>query len=233
MEVKDMDKINVFVIGSGKLANALLTSGIVSGQGIMLPWDSSCQRLNEKAILVHAGSGRQLKDCIDFCNRTKSVLIELSTGLETETLEADFPLVICPNTSVLVLKTMAMLKAYGSSFENYTITITESHQSAKTTEAGTAVAFAHALKFPPEKIQSVRDTGIQQYHIGIPVEYVAKHAYHKIVIKDVTDEVTIETRVLGHQSYAKGVKAIVEAVINHQLENKRYHVLDLVERNML
>lgn len=53
------------------------------------------------------------------------------------------------------------------------------------------------------------------------------------MISDGSDEVTIQTKVLGHDSYAQGVRTIVEAVLKHGLENKRYTVLDLVEGNLL
>jgi 4-hydroxy-tetrahydrodipicolinate reductase len=228
-----MEKIKIFVVGSGKLANAILSSGLSFQSCEILKWDTRYQTLDEKAILVHAGSGRQLKECIEFCVRTKSVFIELSTGLETETLQSDFPLIICPNTSILVLKTLNMLKANGKSFEKYSISITESHQSTKKTEPGTAYAFANSLKSPVDKIVSVRNPEIQQNEIGIPEEYLEKHAYHKIVIKDGSDELTIETKVLGHDSYAKGVKTIIETALIKDLENRKYTVLDLIASNML
>ena len=228
-----MKKIKIFVAGSGKLANAILDSDLSFQSCEILKWDTRYQMLDEKVILVHAGSGRQLKECVEFCDRTKSIFIELSTGLETETLQPDFPLIICPNTSILVLKTLNMLKVNGRNFENYSISITESHQSTKKTEPGTAYAFANALKFSVDKIVSVRNPEMQQNEIGIPEEYLGKHAYHKIVIKDKNDEITIETKVLGHDSYAKGVKMIIEAALINSLENKRYTVLDLIANNML
>jgi len=228
-----MKKIKIFVAGSGKLANAILNSDLSFQSCEILKWDTRYQMLDEKVILVHAGSGRQLKECVEFCDRTKSIFIELSTGLETEMLQPDFPLIICPNTSILVLKTLNMLKVNGRNFENYSISITESHQSTKKTEPGTAYAFANALKFSVDKIVSVRNPEMQQNEIGIPEEYLGKHAYHKIVIKDGNDEITIETKVLGHDSYAKGVKMIIEAALINSLENKRYTVLDLIANNML
>ena len=225
--------MKIFVVGSGKLANAILTSNLSFQSSEIVKWETRYQALPEKAIIVHAGSGRQLKECIEFCQRTKSVFIELSTGLETEKMEPDFPLVICPNTSILLLKTLNIMKLNGKYFENYEISIMESHQSTKKTEPGTAYAFANSLKFPLDKIVSIRDPGIQRDNIGIPKEYLDKHAYHKIVIKDGVDEVTIETRILGHNSYANGVKTIIETVLKYSLENKRYMILDLIDNNML
>ena len=228
-----MKKIKIYVAGSGKLANAILNSDLSFQSCEILKWDTQCQTLDEKAILVHAGSGRQKKECVEFCDRTKSIFIELSTGLETETLQPDFPLIICPNTSILVLKTLNMLKVNGRNFENYSVSITESHQSTKKTEPGTAYAFANALKFSVDKIVSVRNPEKQQNEIGIPEEYLGKHAYHKIVIKDGNDEITIETKVLGHDSYAKGVKMIIEAALTNSLDSKKHTVLDLIANNML
>ena len=225
--------MKLFVVGSGKLANAIINSQISVQSSEIVHWETHYQTFAERAIIVHAGSGRQLHECVEFCKRTKSVFIELSTGLETETMESDFPLILCPNTSILVLKTLNMIKAQGLSFEKYTISITESHQSTKKTEPGTAYTFAKAVQFPLEKIVSIRDPEIQHCKIGIPPEYLDKHAYHKLVISDGNDQVTIETKVLGHDSYARGVKAVIEAVVNLQLENKKYTVLDLIDKNLL
>lgn len=228
-----MERMKIFVVGSGKLAGALLTSNVSFQSAEIIKWETHYQTLNEKAIIVHAGSGRQLKECFEFCRRTGSPFIELSTGLETESMNPDFPLIICPNTSILVLKTLNMLNAYGRSFEHYNISITESHQSAKKTEPGTAYAFARGLKFSTDEIRSIRDPEIQHAEIGITNEYLDKHAYHKIIIKDGSDEVTLETKVLGHDSYANGVQKIVEAVLKYRFENRSYTVFDLIENNML
>lgn len=228
-----MEKIKIFVVGAGKLANAILTADLSFQSCEIIKWSSQFSTSNEKAILVHAGSGRQLKECVDFCERTNSVFIELSTGLETEKMNPAFPLIICPNISILVLKTLQMLKASGEHFRNYEISITESHQSTKKTEPGTAYAFANSLKFSPDRIVSIREPEIQRNKIGIPEEYLDRHAYHKIVIKDGNDEITLETKVLGHNSYARGVKSIIETVLSNSLENKRYTVLDLIENNLL
>jgi dihydrodipicolinate reductase len=155
-------------------------------------------------------------------------LVELSTGLETETLQPKFTLIVCPNTSLLLLKTMHFMKLYGGYFASNEISITESHQASKTSAPGTAYSFADSLKFPHHKVKSIRDPEVQNA-IGIPKEYLDKHAYHKIVIKDGTDEVTLETKVLGHNTYAQGVQKILEAVLQNTFEPRRYSVIDLIE----
>lgn len=225
--------MKIFVAGSGKLANAILTSGL-SIQGCdVTRWETAYQTLKEKSIIVHAGSGRQLAECQEFCSKTKSVFIELSTGSETEKMNYDFPLIICSNASILLLKTLNMIKTNGRYFENYEISVTESHQSTKKSQPGTAFALANSLKVSTDKIVSIRDPEMQQNQIRIPKAYLDQHAYHKIIIKDGEDEITIETKVLGYKSYVKGVKRIIEAVLKNNLENKKYQVWDLIDKEMV
>jgi 4-hydroxy-tetrahydrodipicolinate reductase len=225
--------MKIVIVGAGKLANAILGSELEFPDNEIVAWNDVQKSLNERAIIVHAGSGRQLIDCLEFCKRTDSIFIELSTGLETEKIEAEFTLILCPNTSLLLLKVMHMLSLYGHHFAHNKITITESHQSTKSSVPGTAFSLAKSLKMPTDKIRSIREPKMQLEEIGIPVEFLDKHAYHKIEIEDGKDSVTIETKVLGHRSYASGVKKILEAVLNHPLERRKYSVLDLIDKGIL
>jgi len=225
--------MKIYIVGSGKLANALLSSDLSFHSCEIIKWESAYKTSNEKAILVHAGSGRQLTECIEFCKRTDSILIELSTGLETEKMNPDFALIVCPNTSILVLKILTIINLFGNHFENDKISIVESHQSSKKSEPGTAFNFARSLKFPVDKIKSIRDPEVQSNDIGIPKEFLDKHAYHKIVIEDGSDQLTIETKVLGHDSYTNGLKKIINAVLKNNFEKRRYSVLELIDKNIL
>ena len=224
--------MKIYIVGSGKLANAIRSSELSFHSCEIAKWEAA-HNLNEKTILVHAGSGRQLKECIEFCKRTDSTFIELSTGLETEKMNPNFTLIVCPNTSILVLKALSIMKQFGNYFENDKISILESHQSSKKSEPGTAFNFAHSLKFPVNQIRSIRDPETQLNEIGIPNEFLDKHAFHKIVIEDGLDQLTIETKVLGHDSYANGLKKIIDAVLKSPLEKRRYSVLELIDKNML
>lgn len=224
--------MKLFIVGSGKLANAILSG--LSFQGVeAFKWEDLPLPFNERAVIVHAGSGRQLGECIEFCGRTDSIFIELSTGLETENFDPSFTLIICPNTSILLLKTLKIIKEFGKYFNNETLSIVESHQSSKKSVPGTAYSFAESFKFPVDKIKSVREKDLQLNEIGIPDEYLEKHAYHKIIIQDGLDEVTIETKVLGHDSYVKGVKKIIDVVLKHNLEKRRYSILELIDQKLL
>lgn len=222
--------MKVFIAGSGKLAKALLASDLSIPSAEVVKWETKYKLLNDKAIVVHAGSGRQLNECMEFCSRTKSVLIELSTGLGTEKLFPEFPLIVCPNISVLVLKALNMLRKNGKQFENCTISILESHQSSKKSEPGTAFAFADALKFPRENIVSIRNPDIQLHQLRIPADYLEKHAYHKIVIRDGDDEITINATVVGHTTYANGLAWIVTVILNNPLENRKYSIFELIDK---
>ncbi|MBC7391152.1 MAG: dihydrodipicolinate reductase [Opitutaceae bacterium] len=224
--------MKIFIVGSGKLATAIL-SDLVLPNCEIVKWENKTIDSVEKSILIHAGSGRQLQECVEFCHNTKSVFIELSTGLETENLNPDFPLIICPNTSLLLLKTMNMIKENGIQFKDYQVSITESHQSSKSSVPGTAISFAQSLILPAGKINSVREKEFQLNNLRIPQEYLDKHAYHKIVIQDGLDEVVIETKILGHTSYIKGVRKIIEAILNNQLDNRRYSVLELIKQEVV
>jgi 4-hydroxy-tetrahydrodipicolinate reductase len=224
--------MKIYIIGSGKLANAILLAGLPIESCEVEKWQPTGNS-NERSILVHAGSGRELKTCFDFCSKTGSVLIELSTGLETETMVPDFPLIVCPNTSILVLRVLFMLKAMGKTFSDNDISILESHQAGKTSAPGTAHRFAEYLHLPIDKIESVRDPDVQSKRLGIKKEYLDKHAFHRIVIRDGLDEFTLETKVYGHESYSAGVKKIIEAVQKTPLQKKRYTVLDLMDSGWL
>lgn len=231
--IKKRGKMKTIVVGSGKLAQAILEAGYAGCINNIERWGAGLRGSSEKSVVVHAGSGRELGDCIKYCSRTKSTLVELSTGMETERLSPDFPLVLCPNTSILVLKTLCMLRASGLGKGGYEVSIIESHQAAKKTEPGTAFAFANALGVQTSEIVSIREPRVQEDVVGIPAEYADKHAYHKIVIADGTDRVTLETRVLGHESYARGVVKILESVKNNQLENRQYTIVELIEKGLL
>lgn len=225
--------MKIFIAGAGKLAQALINANLSFPGCQVFPWTSNEAFSDEPAVVIHAGSGRQLPECIAQCEKTNSVLIELSTGLATETMTPSFPLIICPNTSILLLKSIHMLQLSGRSFKDYKISILESHQTSKTSEPGTAFSFANALDVPTEQIISIRNPATQQTKLGIPQEYLDRHAYHKIIIEDGHDQLTIETRVLGHQSYADGVRKIVQAVLHNKFDKKRYSILELIDEHML
>lgn len=218
------------VVGTGKLAQELLRELPHLHPSAVVPWAGGSQP-PPHAVVVHAGSGRALDDVVAYCRATGAPLIELATGSALESADPpDFPLLICPNTNILMLKFMAMLAAHGQGFQQDSRQVLESHQAGKTSVAGTAVALAQALGLRSEEIVSIRDPRVQQDELGIPAEHLARHAYHRIEIADSVGRIVLETRVLGKAPYAAGVARILAAVSTHTLEPRRYSVMEFVER---
>ena len=104
-----MDKIEVLVVGRGKLANELLEG--LSGDAIsrVVRWEDRSETPPGSNIVVHAGSGRELADVIDYCTKTNSILFELSTADLAIPETINFPVIICPNVNLQVLYFMAMI----------------------------------------------------------------------------------------------------------------------------
>lgn len=220
---------SIYVVGSGRLAQAILSHpGVPSGLHVVR-WGRSAPDSSRPAIVLHAGSGREMAECLDFCARTRSVFVQLSTGLEAPSSSPGHPVVVCPNTSILVLKLLSLLGAHPGFFLDHQISLTESHQATKTSEPGTAFAFADFLGMAREEIRSIRDPKIQKDEIGIPAEHLPAHAWHRITIRDASTEISLETKVLGLASYAEGAWEIVRAARDARLEERTYSVLEVLE----
>ena len=221
--------MQVFIVGTGKLAIELLEAMGADPASEVIPWASKGENQGP-AIVVHAGSGRELNAVVAYCQATRSTLVELATGSEAETASQGFPVVVCPNTNILMLKFMHMLEQSGHLFSGYPITLTESHQQQKTSVPGTAVAMAQALGLDSTAVRSVRDPQVQVDALKIPTEHLARHAYHQIVIEDPVCSITLETRVYGTSPYADGVARIITAIRAHALEDRTYPIGEFVER---
>lgn len=220
--------MQVLIVGSGKLASELLNRLSLSASFTTLSW-SSAPSVQGRSVVIHAGSGRELDDVITYCRETNSVLVELATGSKIESTQSTFPVILCPNTNILMLKFMNMLAKSGRLFEGYRIKLTESHQAEKQSTPGTAVAIAQSLGLPAEDVISVRNREKQLTALRIPQEHLGRHAVHSISIDDGTCSVLLETRVYGSSPYADGVSKIVSAVATHPLENRVYAVDEFIE----
>ena len=229
------DVMKVWVAGNGKLARELL-SALDLGQGFqVLPWAGRDKhdKAATRSLVVHAGSGREIDALVRYCEQTQSVLLELATGSALEDTTPGFPLVLCPNTNILMLKFMAMLAASGSMFADCKISLTESHQAQKTSTAGTALSLANSLALPASAVRSVRDPVEQERVLAIPRQHLGRHAYHHIAIEDGCCTLSFETRVYGDTPYAEGVAKIVTAIRGRELENRRYEVTEFITRGWL
>jgi 4-hydroxy-tetrahydrodipicolinate reductase len=224
--------MQVLIVGAGKLATELLTSLRVDLPCQIVSWANRVPR-KDKSIVVHAGSGRELKEAISYCHETHSTLMELATGSEIDAVSLNFPVVVCPNTNIVMLKFMSMLAKSGHLFSGYKITLTESHQAQKTSVPGTAVNMAHALGLKDGDVRSVRDSETQRVALKIPVEHLDRHAFHQVLIEDAVCSVTMETRVYGVSPYADGVARIISAIRSNKLENRCYALNEFVENGWI
>lgn len=220
--------MQVLIVGSGKLASELLNGLSLAARFTIDRW-SDAPSVQGRSVVVHAGSGRELEDVIAYCKETNSVLVELATGSAIESAPPTFPVILCPNTNILMLKFMNMLAHSGRLFEGYRIQLTESHQTQKRSSPGTAVAIAQSLRLSDQDVISVRDQEEQLTALRIPPEHLGRHAVHSIAIEDRSCRVLLETRIYGSSPYADGVSKIVSAVATHPLENRVYAVDEFIE----
>ena len=217
------------VVGSGKLSNSIQEFIDKEKYNPIIKWNEFDNNSNEKVIVIHAASGRELDDCISYCQKTKSVLIEMSTGSKIENIKVNFPVFICPNTSLLLCKLMRIINMSGKMFKNNDVKIIESHQEEKKSRPGTAVSFANSLNLPKNDILSIRKKE-EQVRIGIDEKHLNLHAYHKIIISGNDEsEIIIETKVCGHQSYVKGLEKILDYIVANRIKNIKYNLEDIIE----
>ncbi len=222
----------VTVVGSGKLAAELLER-LELPEGMRLQAWRDTGPAADATVVLHAGSGRELAQVIAYCERTGATLLELSTGSVLEDACPAFPLVLCPNTNILMLKFMSMLKASSHLFRGYDISLQESHQHGKSSAPGTALALALSLCLSPDSIASERDPVRQLDVLGIPSEHLGRHAVHRIRISDDACTVNLESRVMGAAPYARGVGQLLRALQTRKLERRLYRVEELVSAGWL
>lgn len=128
---------------------------------------------------------------------------------------------------------MNMLQQFGKQFQEYNVSIEESHQASKKSVAGTAVQLAKSFNISPHTISSIRDSEKQLHELSIPREHLDAHAYHKIRITNSSTQIEITTKVLGHESYSDGIIKLLYALQNKTLENRTYNILELIHSGWL
>lgn len=220
--------MQVYIAGTGKLATELIEKLSPRNDLFISRWPCESPP-HARSIVIHAGSGREIGAIAQFCSSTFSVLLELSTGSSLEGIHPSFPIVLCPNTNILMLKFMCMLEQSGAMFKGCEIQITESHQASKTSLPGTAVQMANALGISESQITSVRN-GLQQVsELHIPHEHLARHAFHHINIHDGPCAISMETRVYGDSPYASGVQQIIGAIDQRELQARVYSITEFIK----
>lgn len=221
--------MNIFIVGSGKLANELLDK--MKGESA-IAWEN-IKNHEERSIVIHAGSGREVEKVIAYCQKTGSILVELATGSAIEKMKPGFPVVLCPNINILMLKFMNMISKCGTMFKGYNINVVESHQSEKTSTPGTAIFIANALGLSEAHVKSIRKSDEQKGLLNIPEEHLQRHAVHQITIQNEVCSISMETRVYGASPYASGVSQLIGVLGANKLENRVYLINEFIEMGWL
>jgi 4-hydroxy-tetrahydrodipicolinate reductase len=235
-----MMNLQYVIIGKGKLASYLQENLLqrAKSEGLavnaVVNWDSISKTNELPKVLIHAGSGRQLSDALDYCRKTGSSMIQASAVMNYDSQlyrPLNFILIESPNLSIPIIKLLHVLKKNGHLFKDYAIEIKESHQYTKTTLPATAKVIADSLGVAIAKIESIRDPIYQKTELQIPENYLDRHAKHFITIREGNCTINIESEVFGYDSYLNGILAITKAMEN--MEKGKYFITDLVERGTI
>lgn len=232
----------VCVAGHGRLAQAV-QNGLLTTAYKLETYPASVENYDNletdktdssRMVVIHCGSGRQLPDIIKLCNLNGVPMIQCSTGAVLPDGFLDnirFTLVNAPNLSIPIIKILYLLEQAGELFREYDISVTESHQSTKTSPPGTAYEISRLLGVNRQEVKSVRDENTQRHVLGIPEEYLSQHALHLIEIKDEGCEITLKTEIHGLDTYLRGLVRIISNI--DRLEPGVYGLRDLVRDGVI
>ncbi len=220
----------IVLIGNGKLADSI-ENNLPLYSSIPIEKYSQIGDYDEDTVFVHIGSGREYLETLTKANESRSSYIQAATEKDFK-LSPPFDLsmryVNAPNLDINIIKLIYLLKLGKELFRNEPKTIVESHQKDKQSSPGTALKFAEYLNIDDKDILSIRDEARQK---ELNIKNLGHHAYHKIEIGDDNSNITIETKIEGAVSYAKGLSEIVQCLSN--LEVGKYEIEDLIELKLL
>ncbi len=151
--------------------------------------------------------------------------------------------VIAPNMAKQIVGFQAMMayaaETFPGLFKDYTLTITESHQSTKADTSGTAKAMVGyfnrmGIAFTNEEIKKIRDHETQINKLGIPEEYIDGHGWHtySLVSKNGTVSFEFKHNVNGRDVYSEGTMDAVlylEKKIREGLSGKVFTMIDVLK----
>lgn len=229
----------LIVVGHGAFAKVFIdkfeafTEQAFSKKIQTVVWESKeTFEISRDSMVLHAGSGRQLFEVIDYCQKNKIPLIQASSG-QTPTLPEllSFPFLDAPNLSLPIIKLLALLESWPDLFRDFDIQVRESHQKSKTTVPSTAREFARFLGIGDDQIVSIRDPAIQKTELEVPDEYLDGHAVHQVVISGQGAEVSFASKVYGRDTYLYGVFELFR--IREKLKPGRYSLFDLVSKGLI
>jgi dihydrodipicolinate reductase len=230
----------LIVVGSGKFASVfteqLNAFSKLQGGPILAPQnlDSGMSGKITSGIVLHVGSGRQLQETIDFCQKHRLPLVQASSGLKPKLPSSlKFLFIDAPNLSLPIVRLLALLESFPRAFKEFNVQGTESHQSTKTTVPATAVRLNELLGGKPGTVKSIRNPKIQKTKFKVPKKHLSGHAIHQFSIKGQGAEITLGTRVLGRETYLYGLMAVAKYVIAHKPKPGQTSISELVRHSKI
>mmetsp|Transcript_34529 Transcript_34529/g.42553 ORF Transcript_34529/g.42553 Transcript_34529/m.42553 type:complete len:252 (-) Transcript_34529:53-808(-) len=169
-----------------------------------------------------------------------------TTGGDREKLyktveEADMYALIAPNMCKQIVALQATLKtmseSYPGAFGNYSLEITESHQSGKADTSGTAKALLESFNIMKggtplnvEEITKLRERE-EQIAFGVPEDSLKGHAWHTYTLKSADGSVMFQFKhnVNGRRTYAEGVVDAVNFLATKITQASDKKIFDMID----
>lgn len=200
-------KTRIVIVGRGRLAHAIEQQCAKERIDYSL-WPTTTDK---RSVIVYCGSGQHFKEVSNFCRKTKTPLLLLSTNIALPK-NPRFPFFFEPNTSTEVRSFIKAVSDFASRTPYTRVSIIESHQQTKKDVSGTAKALVASLRKQPSIITSVRDPQ-KQIKLGVPRKYLSGHAYHEVTFAHDGVTTSFSVLVLGRETYAKGAILLTKEIL--------------------
>ena len=157
-------------------------------------------------------------------------------------VDNNVPAIVAPNMALPIVALTAMLEwardSFPGVFDEYELSVRESHQKGKADTSGTAKALISLIQglgagFDETHLSMCRDPEAQRSELGIPEEYITGHAFHTYDIKskDTTAHFSLGHNILGRNIYAEGTLHAVrflKARLDKKVE-RSYTMIDVLK----
>ncbi|MCJ8500815.1 dihydrodipicolinate reductase [Desulfatitalea alkaliphila] len=148
--------------------------------------------------------------------------------------------VIAPNMAKQIVGFQAMMAhaadTFPNLFQNYQLTIRESHQAGKADTSGTAKAMVTyfnrmGVAFNTDQIQKERDPERQANQWGVPPEHLGGHAWHTYTLTspDGTARFEFSHNVNGRDIYGEGTRDAIRFLARKVADGEKGRVYSMVD----
>jgi len=178
----------------------------------------------QNSVVFHVGSGKLFAETLQFCEKHSIPIIQASSSGVTlpPADQVKVAIIDSPNLGLAIAAHLLVFEQLlGPMMQTLGVkaTVTESHQSIKTSAPITAQKFAASLGNPPESVVSIRDRNRQKNEFGVPVEHLDGHAYHFIDMEACGIDIRTTIKIHGRDPYFHGGLAVGRKLVQ-QMERK-------------